>query len=318
MKNRLKVTFAGTVYNEENNIREFLESMLNQTRKPDEIIIVDGGSKDKTYEILKEYSKKNNKIKVFQKKGANIPTARNIYMEKAKGDILFTGDAGTKYEKDWIKKILKVFKKTGADVVGGLCFPKKPRNDFERIVASKFPKYDEFSEKDWKKYFPSIRQIAYKTSSWRKLGRFPEDIDRADDTVMDLRAVKAGLKYEFAKDAKVYWHARDNLKSYLKLAYLDSVSDGQKGIIWKRKVYLAEFGVIAFTLSLIFLGIFFDLKFLGLIFFFPLAIFLREGYFIFKRIKNLKLSFQGGWIMILLFFSHGFGGIRGLLKKYGF
>lgn len=315
MKKKVKITFAGTVYNEEKNIEEFLDSMLNQTIEPDEVIIVDGGSTDKTYEILKKYSKKNKRVRIFQKKGANIPTARNIYMKKAKGDILFTGDAGTKYEKNWIKKILKVFEETNADIVGGLCFPKKPKNDFERIVASKFPKYDEFSEKDWKKYFPSIRQIAYKTSNWRKLGKFPEDIDRADDTVMDLRAVKAGLKYAFAKNAKVYWHARDNLKSYLKLAYLDSVSDGQKGIVWKRKIYSIEFGVMFFILASIFGGILFDKKILWLISIFPLAIFFREGYLILKRIKNFRLAFFGGLVMVLLFFSHGLGAVRGLLSQ---
>lgn len=317
MKKKIKVTFAGTVYNEEKNIKEFLESMLNQTRKPDEIIIIDGGSTDKTYGILKEYSKKNKKIRVFQKKGANIPTARNIYMKKAKGDILFTGDAGTKYEKNWVKKMLKVFEKTNADIVGGLCFPKKTKNDFEKIVASRFPEYDKFSEKDWKNYFPSIRQIAYKTSSWRKLGKFPEDIDRADDTVMDLRAVKARLKYAFAKNAKVHWHARNNLKDYLKLAYLDSVSDGQKGVIWKRKVYFVEFGVMIFILVSILEAILFDKRFLWLTLIFPLAIFLKEGYSVFKRTKSLKLFLYGGLIMIFLFFSHGFGAIRGLFKKYG-
>lgn len=316
MENKKRIiTFAGTVFNEEKNIKEFVESMLNQSVKPDEVIIVDGGSKDKTYEILKELAKKNKKIKVIQKVGANIPTARNIYMKEAKGDILFTGDAGTHYEKDWIKKLLKVFDETDADIVGGMCFPKEPKNDFERIVAAKFPDYKRFKEKDWKKYFPSIRQIAYKMSSFKKLGEFPEDVNRADDTVMDLRAVKARLKYAFAKDAKVYWSARDNLKSYLRLAYLDSIADGQKGIIWKRKIYLVEFGVMLFILSFILGAIFFDSKLLLLTLLFPFMIFLREGYLIFRKIKNLKLSFYGGGIMILLFFSHGFGAIRGMIKR---
>jgi len=198
-----------------------------------------------------------------------------------------------------------------------LCFPTEPKNDFERIVASKFPNYEKFRGRDWDRYFPSIRQIAYRVSSWKKLGDFPEDIDRADDTVMDIRAVKAGLKYAFAKDAKVYWSARDNLKSYLKLAYKDSISDGQKGIIWKRKIYLVEFGVMLFTLGTILASIFLNIIFLPLILLFPLAIFFREGYLIFRRIKNLKLSIHGGIITILLFFSHGFGALRGLLKKYG-
>jgi len=46
------------VFNERDGIEEFLQSLYNQTRSPDEIIIIDGGSKDGTYEYLQEQSKK--------------------------------------------------------------------------------------------------------------------------------------------------------------------------------------------------------------------------------------------------------------------
>ena len=54
----MKSSFITTVFNEENNIEAFIDSVLNQTKSPDEIIIVDGGSTDKTLEILKSIAKK--------------------------------------------------------------------------------------------------------------------------------------------------------------------------------------------------------------------------------------------------------------------
>ena len=99
----MKSSFIATVFNEEKNIESFLDSLLNQTEKPNEIVIVDGGSKDKTYEILKEYSKKNKLIKVYQEKGSNIARGRNIAISKAKEDIILVSDAGCILDKDWIR-----------------------------------------------------------------------------------------------------------------------------------------------------------------------------------------------------------------------
>ena len=50
-------SFITTVYNEEDSIVEFLESLKGQTRLPSEIIIVDGGSKDRTFEMIEEFFK---------------------------------------------------------------------------------------------------------------------------------------------------------------------------------------------------------------------------------------------------------------------
>ena len=60
--NMLLVSSICTVLNEEETIRDYLDSILNQTLLPDEIVIVDGGSKDKTFRILKEYENKYQKL----------------------------------------------------------------------------------------------------------------------------------------------------------------------------------------------------------------------------------------------------------------
>src|SRR4030042_735074 len=106
-----KIIFACTVFNEESNIKKFLQSIVSQSVPPDRIIVVDGGSNDKTVEIIKSF-KKNSKIplKLIISKGANIAKGRNLYMGDVKEGFLFSGDASTRFEKDWIKKLLKGFK----------------------------------------------------------------------------------------------------------------------------------------------------------------------------------------------------------------
>jgi glycosyltransferase involved in cell wall biosynthesis len=288
--------------------------MANQSIRPDEIIIVDGGSRDNTLKIIRDYQKKSRvKIRLFVLPGSNIAKGRNKYIEEARGEILFSGDAGTRFEKDWIKKMLAGFM-AGADIVIGKYSAEKPNGKIEEIIASRFPDFEKFSERDWEKFLPSNRQIAFRLSKWKELGKFPEQIDRADDTIMHMRAKKRGFKYYYAKDANVFWRARDNLKSYLRLAYRDSVSDGQIGIVFKRKIYLLEFLIIIFQFLMIILSFISPLFLIGL--FLPLlAILFKEGWHIYRKTKKLSFLFYGGEIMVLLFYAHAFGGLVGLFKK---
>jgi glycosyltransferase involved in cell wall biosynthesis len=312
----MNFSFACTVFNEEKNLPSFLDSILNQSIKPEEIIIVDGGSKDKTVEIIKEYKKKSKiPIKLIVIPGANIAKGRNTYVKESKNDLLFTGDAGTRFEKDWIKKLSKGFEK-GADVVVGGYYPEPQKKLIEKIVASRFPNFLKFSEKDWENFLPSNRQIAYKLSSWNKLGKFPEQIGRSDDTLLHMKAKKEGLKYYYAKDAKVYWRARENLREYLRLAYEDSVSDGEIGIVWKRNIYYLELAVLLSSVPFVFLSLLYKLPLFLIWCLGPFLIFLKEGLRIFLKIRDSRSFFYGGIVMNLLFFSHAIGALIGIMHRF--
>lgn len=103
----MKISVVIAAYNEEKHIGLCLDSLMKQTRKPDEIIVVDNNSQDKTSQIVKKYSQ----VKlIFEKKPGTIP-ARNTGFNKAKGEIIARCDADTIVPPDWIEKIEKVFLK---------------------------------------------------------------------------------------------------------------------------------------------------------------------------------------------------------------
>ena len=117
----MKVSLITTVLNEENSIEKFLKSVIQQTKKPNEFIIVDGGSTDNTYEIIKKYAKKYNWIKVFRVNGASVGMGRNIAIQKARNKIIACTDAGCILDRKWLEKITKPFQKNkGIDVVVGI------------------------------------------------------------------------------------------------------------------------------------------------------------------------------------------------------
>ena len=83
-----KVTVVVPVYNVENYLNRCINSIINQTLKEIEIILVDDGSTDKSGEICDEYLKKDNRIKVIHQKNLGLSAARNSGIKIAKSDVL--------------------------------------------------------------------------------------------------------------------------------------------------------------------------------------------------------------------------------------
>jgi len=101
----MKISVVIPVYNEEKYIKKCLDSLMKQTEKPDEIIVVDNNCTDKTISIVKKY--KN--VKVIKEERQGITAARNAGFNKAVSDIIARCDADTILPDNWLKTIKKIF-----------------------------------------------------------------------------------------------------------------------------------------------------------------------------------------------------------------
>ena len=77
------------VYNGENIINRSVDSVLKQTYKDLELIIVNDGSTDNTAEVLNQIKKTDTRIKCFSKNNGGVSSARNFGINKSNGDLLF-------------------------------------------------------------------------------------------------------------------------------------------------------------------------------------------------------------------------------------
>jgi len=83
-----------SVYNEEKKVGDSIESILNQTYKNFEFLILDDCSTDLTYQILKDYESKDKRIKIYQNtENLGLTRSLNFLARKSKGDILARQDA---------------------------------------------------------------------------------------------------------------------------------------------------------------------------------------------------------------------------------
>lgn len=317
----LKISLITTCLNEERSIKEFLDSVVKQSKKPNEFIIVDGGSKDKTIEIIKKYSRKYKWIKLFVVPGASIGEGRNYAIERAKNEIIACTDAGCILDKDWLREITKPFyEDENTDVVVGIYKPYYT-NDFEYfqgLLVIKEPKRIFGNPSRM-----SIRSMAFKKNVWEKVGKLPEAYG-GDDTLFNLKLMQHKFKFKYSESAVVFWKMRKSLKTFLKQFYRYALGDINYGNLWrirKNLVYfifvnlllmslvlcsMINFPMFMITLSifliiLVFLGILYLIKTkkISALFYVPLLyIGMRAGYFcglwmgIFKNAK-VKLSKWG-------------------------
>ena len=107
----MKFSIIIPAYNAEKTIAKCIESIASQTYKNLEIIIINDGSNDKTQEIVLEYMKNDNRIKLINQKNKGVSYSRNKGIEKAKGEYINFIDADDYIEKNTLEEIEKLTKR---------------------------------------------------------------------------------------------------------------------------------------------------------------------------------------------------------------
>ena len=225
------ISLIATVLNEGDNIRGVFESIKRQTRPPDEIVIVDGGSRDDTLAIMRRYAAEL-PLRLFVEEGCNISRGRNRAIAEAKGDIIAVTDAGVRLTESWLEKISAPFlADPSLNAVGGF-FHADPQTAFEvALGATTLPLEDEI---DNATFLPSSRSIAFRKSAAEHIGAYPEWLDFCEDLVFDLRLRSHGGSFAFAPDALVYFRPRRNLRQFYRQYFLYARGDGKANLWLKR------------------------------------------------------------------------------------
>lgn len=113
------------VYNAENTIRKCIESVLNQTFREFELIIVNDGSKDHSGEICEEYKEKDKRIKVFHKENRGVSHTRNFALDQVEGEYIQFMDSDDWITPDAVKELVEASRTYKCDLI---------ISDFYRVV----------------------------------------------------------------------------------------------------------------------------------------------------------------------------------------
>jgi len=225
----MKVSVCITLLNEEKSIGKLLESLSKQTKLPDEVVIVDGGSTDNTIKIIKSFKKGKLNINLFVVKNASRSKGRNVSVAKSKNEITAIMDADCAADKYWLERITKPFEKSDVMMVAGF-YKMVANTPFQKALA---PFLGVTADKFKKDFLPSTRSIAFTKTLWKEVGGFPEtNGNTAEDTIFNYKVVKNKSKIVRAKNAVVYWEVPDDLGVALKKFYNYAKWDAEYGIWW--------------------------------------------------------------------------------------
>lgn len=104
------------IFNVEKYLRKCIDSIIKQTYKNIEIILVDDGSPDNCGEICDEYARSDERIKVIHKKNGGLSDARNTGIDIAKGMYITFIDSDDYVEEDYIMYLYRLIKKYSTDI----------------------------------------------------------------------------------------------------------------------------------------------------------------------------------------------------------
>jgi glycosyltransferase involved in cell wall biosynthesis len=245
----LGVSFIATLLNEEETLAEWWSSIMGQTRRPDEVVVVDGGSRDGTVSVLTRLA--NDApfgVRVEVLEGSNIAQGRNRAISMARNEVIAVSDGGCILEPHWLENLVRPMEEDPqVQLVAGFYQPLHGRWFQDLAACATLPLYWEVRER---RFMPSSRSLAFRRGVWERVGGYPEWLDIGEDMYFNHTWKKMGIKHVMAKEALVYWRMREDLPSLLKQYFLYARGDGESGMYPQRHLLrFATYAWLAFILA---------------------------------------------------------------------
>jgi glycosyltransferase involved in cell wall biosynthesis len=228
---RPEVSVVATVLNEAGSVRDLVTSIRDQTLPPDEIVIVDGGSTDGTWETLRELASDANlpPVRAISRPGANISLGRNVAIDAARGPWIAVTDAGVTLDDKWLARLVGPLQ-AGRSLAAGF-FVADAHGAFQTALgATTLPHAEDVDNG----FLPSSRSAAFLKQVWVDCGGYPEWLDYCEDLVFDIRAEAAAGGWTFVPGAVAHFRPRASLGAFVRQYYLYARGDGKAGLWPKR------------------------------------------------------------------------------------
>ncbi len=214
------------VRNEEEYIRASLQSLVDQSYPVSccEIIVVDGRSSDRTREIIEEIRLQNPQVRCLDNSVGIVPTAMNIGIRAARGEVIIRADGHNVYPKDYAANCVKYLEQTGADNAGGpwLTVPADESFSARLVVAILSSPFgvgnSKFRTSREEGFVDTVPFGAFRREIFDRVGMYNERLVRNQDNEFNARIRKAGGTIYLTPALTTYYHPVKNFLGLLKYA----------------------------------------------------------------------------------------------------
>jgi glycosyltransferase involved in cell wall biosynthesis len=216
------ISIVVPIYNEEKEISELLDSLmlLEWPRDHLEILCVDNNSTDRSLEILRSYP-----ITVLQETKPGPYAARNLAIQKARGEFIALTDADCKVSPNWLLELWQGFDDAQVGAVAGAIVPRVITNyvDYFEGCVFKSPNHNLGSAKT--QPFVVTANVMYRKKVFEELGLFDEDNFSGPDVEMSWRLVRSNkytLKILAGEKGVVYHRYRTRFQDFIYVLQRDA------------------------------------------------------------------------------------------------
>ncbi len=232
------VSIVATVLNEAEDIGRVVPSLLAQVPPAEEVIVVDGGSTDGTWEWLEAASAKDLRLRAIRDETCSlkfsagpVSRGRNVAIQAAQSPIIACADAGCTYAPDWLRNLTAPLVAGEAEyALGGSCLDASGCTVWDVASAPFFS--IRLSPTEPTKSC-TARSMAFTRALWERVGGFPEQVLVGEDTLFDLEARRL-TKPAFISNAKAHYRPGNSFRSATHQMARYALSDGQAGVRGSR------------------------------------------------------------------------------------
>lgn len=246
----MRTAVVATIWNEARRLPEFLASLESQTRKPDVVMVTDGGSTDGSQKVLEDFAARA----TFPFRWASVPgnrsRGRNEAIRQSGAELIAVTDVSV-LDPAWFAWIIAPLEMGTADLVIGW-YELRADNPRERCIGL----LTQFSRDQVrpKTFLPSSRSVAFTRDLWERAGGYPDAYSGNEDTIFDLAMERLGPRKVYVPDAVVYWRPAGSVRQVYRQYRKYAVGDGQAAIFltketWYAGLYVAYGGGLVLILA---------------------------------------------------------------------
>lgn len=235
-KNELNelVSVIVPIYNVEKYLKNFLDSLINQSYENLEIILIDDGSTDNSLNICRGYSLKDRRITVLTQPNFGVSSARNSGLNQSNGKYIIFLDPDDRVEKEMINKLYQTAIKLNLDITMCNFWIFNENKKYVHLLA------DKYKEGSYISYETAVESIldgsGFQGFVWNKFfkkdvigdTRFEESIFYLEDALFNLSIIKKDISIGVCDETLYHYRQRDdsavNLFDYKQLTYLKSLN----------------------------------------------------------------------------------------------
>lgn len=252
------ISVVTTVLDEADALASLLDDLLPLLGSEDELVVVDGGSRDGTFEVAKEAARRDTRVRPLRVEGAGISEGRNAGIGAATNELVACTDVGCTPSPTW----LEAFRSAARDhpeahLLTGVYTAKVTSAVEGALAACGYPAIAELHHpsavqrlhargfgRAFQAEMPTGRSVAFTRTAWAEVGGFPENLPTGEDVTFGMR-IAARHPALLVADAAVEWEQRPSIRSTLRMYYRygqGSADSGNTRLVVRDSLRLLAYG----------------------------------------------------------------------------